>query len=231
MTSDARTVNEVTGTDIPSGAANPAGGAFPGERAGLLTRKSTRSHSPSQTLADSPNFAQKSHQAPGMRERKTPHSGRWGRVALMGIRRVDVTFVEVAFFAPTLLCAFAILWLLAYLPRSVRQDRMAEVRGLDDLDELGWKGWSQVKGWDPWTCWPECAGLHRKDWWRVYLSRTCWPGCQDLHREDWWRAYLDQRDSGQEQLTAPRPATNTPTGRAWITLSRYSQVRQRLWVR
>ena len=188
-----RTVNGVTGMDMACSAANRAGGAFLGEWVGLLTRNSTRSHSSSQGLAGSPNFAQKSHQAPEGGNAVLCILGRWGRIAHMGIRRVDVTFVEVAFLVPTLLCAVAILWLLAYLPRSVRQDRRDEVRGLDDLDELGWKGWSMGKGWDPWTCWPGCARLHQKDWWRAYLYRTCWPGCQDLHRTDWWRAYLDQR--------------------------------------
>jgi len=105
-----------------------------------------------------------------------------------------VTFVEAAFLLPAVLCALAVLWLLAYVPRSLRQEQSSEVKGLVDLDYLGWKGWALGRGWAPWTCWPGCVSLHREDWWRAYLSRTCWPGCEDLHRQDWWRAYVDQGD-------------------------------------
>jgi hypothetical protein len=123
-----------------------------------------------------------------------PLSGEVRSATLRGIRRKDVTFVEAAFFLPSVLCAMSVLWLLANVPRRVRQNRMNEVRGLDDLDELGWKGWTFPRGWSPWTCWQGCAGLHRDDWWRGYLHQTCWHGCQDLHRDDWWRAYVDQAD-------------------------------------
>jgi hypothetical protein len=111
-----------------------------------------------------------------------------------GDRGNDVTLVKAAFFIPSAICAISVLWLLAYLPLNFRARRMNEVRGLDDLDDLGWKVWTFPKGWPSWTCWPGCAGLHRDDWWSVYLYRTCWHGCKDLHRDDWWRAYLDQVD-------------------------------------
>jgi len=91
----------------------------------------------------------------------------------MGVGGNDVTFVEAAFFVPCVLGAISVLWLLAYVPLRIRQDRMNEVGGLDHLDELGWKGWTLWVGWPPWTC---------------------WPGCKDLHRDDWWRAYVDQAD-------------------------------------
>jgi hypothetical protein len=104
----------------------------------------------------------------------------------------EVTFAKAAFLIPSAICAVSVLWLLAYL--SFRQRRMSEVTGLADLDDLGWRRWTFPKGWQPWTCWPGCAGLHRDDWWNVYLCRTCWQGCSDLHRDDWWRAYVDQVD-------------------------------------
>ena len=77
-----------------------------------------------------------------------------------------MTFVEAAFFFPCVVCAISVLWLLAYVPRNVRQNRMNEVGGLDDLDELRWKGWTLLMGWPPVTCWRGCADLHRDDWWR-----------------------------------------------------------------
>ena len=190
---DVRTVNEVTGTDMACSAANPAGGRVPGRTGWAVDAEFDTLTFPFSDPCGQPQLRAKISSSTRMRYARLRILGRWGRIALMGIRRVDVTFVEIAFVVPTLLCALAILWLLAYLPRSVRQDRRDEVRGLDDLDELGWKGWSMGKGWAPWTCWPGCAGFHRKDWWRIYLYRTCWPGCEDLHREDWWRVYLDQR--------------------------------------
>jgi hypothetical protein len=112
----------------------------------------------------------------------------------MGVGGNDVTFVEAAFFVPCVLGAISVLWLLAYVPLRIRQDRMNEVGGLDHLDELGWKGWTLWVGWPPWTCWPGCKDLHRDDWWRAYLHQTCWHGCAGLHRDDWWRAYVDQAD-------------------------------------
>jgi hypothetical protein len=106
-----------------------------------------------------------------------------------------VTFVEAAlFFFLCVLCAISVLWLLAYAPQIVGQDRMNELGGLDHLDELRWNGWTPLMGWPPVTCWHGCADLHRDDWWRRYLDQTCWDGCKDLHSDDWWRAYVDQAD-------------------------------------
>ena len=106
-----------------------------------------------------------------------------------------MTFVEAAlFFFLCVVCAISVLWLLAYVPPNIRQDRMNEMGALDDLDELRWNGWTPLMGWPPVTCWRGCADLHRDDWWRRYLDQTCWDGCKDLHRDDWWRAYLDGAD-------------------------------------
>src|SRR5665648_287763 len=175
-------------------------GCMPVERAGLLSR-----NLPPQLAryAEAPAFPSSDHlrAAPtsakiSSHPRKTgAHDSLFGEVRTcdaQGVGGNDVTFVEAALSVPCVLGAISVLWLLAYLPRSIRQDRMNEVRGLDDLDELGWKGWSLRVGWSPWTCWPGCKDLHRDDWWRAYLHQTCWPGCEDLHRDDWWRAYVDQ---------------------------------------
>jgi hypothetical protein len=145
------------------------------------------------SLADSHNNAQKFHHVPGSWEHTIPLRG-VRTATLLGVGGNEMTFVEAAFFLPGVLCAISVLWLLAYVPRRIRAGQMNEVRGLADLDELGWKGWTLVLGWAPWTCWRGCAGLHRDDWWRAYLSQTCWRGCKDLHRDDWWRAYLDGAD-------------------------------------
>jgi hypothetical protein len=107
---------------------------------------------------------------------------------------MTLTFVEAAFFLPCVVGALSILWLLAYAPRSIRQEQRSDVRGLDRLNQLEWKDWTGSVGWSPWTCWPGCRSLHQDDWWRAYLAQTCWDGCQNLHRDDWWRAYVDQAD-------------------------------------
>lgn len=114
-----------------------------------------------------------------------------------------MTFVEAALFFPSVVGAISVFWLLAYVLRNIRRDRMNEVGGLDHLDDLRWNGWSLVMGWPPVTCWQGCAHLHRDDWWKAYVEQTCWPGCADLHREDWWKAYVDQAD-GREQTLGTR---------------------------
>jgi hypothetical protein len=102
-----------------------------------------------------------------------------------------MTFAQAAFLLPCVLVGVAVLWLLFYVPRHIRQDRMRQGGGLDRMEELRWRGWTRSTGWPPWTCWPGCRDLHRDDWWRAYLHQACWPGCEALHREDWWRAYVD----------------------------------------
>lgn len=99
-------------------------------------------------------------------------------------------------------CAISVLWLLAFLRRDARQDRIYEVAGLEHLDELRWNRWTASMGWAPVTCWQGCADLHRDDWWRVHLSATCWPGCADLHRVDWWMAYVSEDAEIRENFGA-----------------------------
>jgi hypothetical protein len=102
-----------------------------------------------------------------------------------------VTFVGAGFLT-CILVAILVLWLMGYVPRTIRQDRKNDVGGLDSLDKWRWQGWTLSIGWPPWTCWEGCRDLHRDDWFRAYQHRTCWDGCSDLHRDDWWKAYLDR---------------------------------------
>ncbi|HEY5249172.1 MAG TPA: hypothetical protein VIJ15_12075 [Dermatophilaceae bacterium] len=129
-----------------------------------------------------------------------------------------MTFVEIAISVSVVLAIFA-LWLLGYVRPDIERDRLSDVRGLQDLDELRWNGWNRSMGWPPDTCWQGCAGLHRDDWWKAYVYRTCWQGCASLHRDDWWRVYLAQADQRREQ---PQRATSTwrkVIGRRPLTLS------------
>lgn len=119
-----------------------------------------------------------------------------------------MTFVEAAIFIPAVACVIAVSWLLAYVLRNVRQDRMNEVQGLDNLQVQSWKGWMPLMAWPPVTCWRGCSDLHRDDWWKAYQNRTCWQGCENLHREDWWRAYVDQpTESGKTPMKQVGPTT------------------------
>jgi len=83
-----------------------------------------------------------------------------------------VELVEAAFFFPSVFCAISVIWLVAYVRRSLQQDRMNALGGLDDLDGLRWNGWTLLRGWPPVTCWQGCADLHRDDWWRAYLEQA-----------------------------------------------------------
>jgi hypothetical protein len=119
------------------------------------------------------------------------------------------TFVGAGFFS--LLCvlgAVSVLWLLVYVARTTRADRMSEAGGLDRLDRLRWQSWTVLIGWPPWTCWRGCKDLHGEQWWRAYLYRTCWDGCRDLHGEQWWRAYVDPSDWCGERPTGPEASTH-----------------------
>jgi hypothetical protein len=129
-----------------------------------------------------------------------------------------VTFVQAALLVPCVVGALSVLWLLAYMPRNIKRDRIAETGGLDDLDGLVWNGWTPLKGWPP--CWHGCTSLHRDDWWKGYVYGTCWHGCADLHRDDWWRAYVDQPEEGQVE----------PAGAADIDLGRTPLRRRRTLV-
>jgi hypothetical protein len=120
----------------------------------------------------------------------------------MGTRRNDVTFVEASFLVAV--CVISVLWVLVDVPWNIRQDRMNEVGGLDNLDELRWTVWTPSAGWVPVTCWYGCSDLHRDDWWRAHLGKTCWHGCEDLHRDDWWMAYLDQAEGCRQQTLQTR---------------------------
>ena len=104
-----------------------------------------------------------------------------------------MTFTEVVFLS-VVVCAISLSWLVGYVRLHPKHDHVNEVRGLDDLDELRWHGWTPVTGWPSVTCWHGCLRLHRDDWWTAYVYRTCWPGCANLHRDDWWRAYVDQAE-------------------------------------
>ena len=99
-----------------------------------------------------------------------------------------MTFVGAGFFS--LLCvlgAISVLWLLVYVARTIRADRMSEAGGLDRLDRLRWQSWTVLIGWPPWTC---------------------WRGCKDLHGEQWWRAYVDPSDWCGERPTGPEASTH-----------------------
>jgi hypothetical protein len=158
-----------------------------------------------------PRHREKIHDIPRGREYVIPLRGaRTCRAD--GAEGDDVTFVQAAFFVPCFLVAILLLWLLAYVPQNVRQDRTKRPGSLDRMDDLRWRTWSFPEGWPPWTCWPGCRDLHRDDWWTAYLHQTCWSGCSDLHREDWWRAYVDQ--AGSSVAEAPGHSRPRSTERA-----------------